>query len=385
MVKKVTSGYLYARAQDERKNRAPLTCSDVLGKNLCPGQMYLEDPKLKAILERVSPYLTHNILTENDLRMASLALEYREFQARNSPKYKPDYENPKVAYSIMSSSYPSHIPFALDHIQNKTGSNALTILSFDYNSNKLDDFQTIMQNYTNVKLNPTHWLANWGGISLVYLEVSAWLELLKMDGWNYLINLSDTDAFIVPADLIQQRVKELNGSSVLECPFRVRYPSDQKESCIIEDASYRYNDVWMDCGSSVRFAKHPAFSPRYPPYVNFKLKGSQWKVLSRAAIEKMVSSQDFWDILFSYRSSFVPDEHILYQVAKQLPDEPFIYRTIHFMKMDVPIDQKNVLEAIKRGYWFIRKVKKPQDWQVVEKVREKHFAKAKEEHRKKKK
>jgi len=110
-----------------------------------------------------------------------------------------------------------------------------------------------MQNNTDVKSLSTHWLANWGGISLVYTEISAWLELLNMEGWDYLVNMSDSDGFAVPADVIQQRIKELSGRSILECPFDVRYPQDQNnQTCIYKDVAYRYSSVWLDCGSSVR-------------------------------------------------------------------------------------------------------------------------------------
>lgn len=104
---------------------------------------------------------------------------------------------------------------------------------------------------------PTRWFGNWGGISLVYMEVSAWLELLKMENWDYLINISDGDGFVVPADLIPERLKELKGQSILECPYAVPYSQGYNSTCTVVDATYRFNDVWLDCGSSIRSVRNP--------------------------------------------------------------------------------------------------------------------------------
>jgi hypothetical protein len=311
--------------------------------------------------------------------MASLALEFQNYRAQHPLKHSTNYEDPKVAYLVMSAQTPSYLHYAFDHIRNKTNNETIIYTTFDYNSRKADEFMHVMANHPDVTVLPTRWLANWGAISLVYLEVSAWLELLKMEGWDYLINISDTDGFIVPADVIQKRLKELNGRSYIECPFMVRYPDDQNKTCMASATSYRYTDVWLDCGASVRGIKHPSLAPNYPSYADFYIKASQWKVLSRSVIEKFVLSQDFWDILFSYRNSLVPDEHVFPNAAKRiLPDEPLIYRTIH-RKTDLVsedyIDDQVVLDSIEKGYWFVRKVRQLSEWESVERVREEYFAK----------
>jgi len=100
--------------------------------------------------------------------------------------------------------------------------------------------------------------------------------------------------------------------------------------------------------------------------------------LSRSVIEKVVSSQDFWDLLFSYRNSLVPDEHVFINAVKRiLPDEQFIYRTVH-KKMDLlnenVIDDKEISTAIEQGYWFVRKIRQAIEWQSVARIREKYFS-----------
>ena len=124
--------------------------------------------------------------------------------------------------------------------------------------------------------------------------------------------------------------------------------------------------------------KHPKFSPKYPPYLNRALKASQWKVLTRSVIEKLVASQDFWDILFSHRYAMIPDEHAIVNAVKRvLPDEPFIYHNVHWKSWNGEkyFDEQDVLSAIERGSWFIRRIRKLEEWAVVERVREEQYAK----------
>jgi hypothetical protein len=50
------------------------------------------------------------------------------------------------------------------------------------------------RNMNNVFLSRRRFLTSWGGISLVYAEMNAFIELLQMSpSWDWYINLSDTD------------------------------------------------------------------------------------------------------------------------------------------------------------------------------------------------
>ena len=103
----------------------------------------------------------------------------------------------------------------------------------------------------------------------------------------------------------------------------------------------------------------------------------QWKLLSRSVIEKLVSSQEFWDILFSCRSTLVPDEHALINAIKRImPQEPFIYHNIHYKNWSArPVDEEMVKKAMDGDSWFIRKLVNPEQFDMVKRMREERFNK----------
>ncbi len=74
----------------------------------------------------------------------------------------------------------------------------------------------------------------------------------------------------------------------------------------------------------------------------------------------------------------IPDEHAIINAVKRvLPDEPFIYHNVHMKSWDYEkfVEEKDVLSAIAQGSWFIRRVRKLEEWAIIERVREEYWAK----------
>jgi len=217
---------------------------------------------------------------------------------------------------------------------------------------------------TNIHLVQNRFHGAWGSISLVYLELSAIIELLRIGDanggskWTHVINLSAYDFPIKPIGKIEAFLHKHKHNNFIEA--------------LGERRQMRQSDLHISCGRNVLITNFTsnAVCPVGAQNWMFKHKpswkygeGSQWHMLTREFLEYLVSSLDQIEILFSMKYTLIPDE-AFFQTA--LLSSPFASTINRYNYRYLPwADQLEVKAKHLKGLretdaFFVRKLINPE-------------------------
>jgi len=163
----------------------------------------------------------------------------------------------------------------------------------------------------NIHLVQNRFHGAWGSISLVYLELSAIIELLRIGDenggskWSHVINLSAYDYPIKPIAKIESFLHSHKHNNFIE----VLGKQVRREM--------RQSDLHLSCGRNVLITNFTVneICPTGAQNWMFQHRrtwqygeGSQWHILTREFLEYLVSSLDQIELLFSMKYTLIPDE-----------------------------------------------------------------------------
>jgi len=190
---------------------------------------------------------------------------------------------------------------------------------------------------------------NWGGVSLLYSEFHAFLDVLHLE-WNYFINLSETDYSCKSMAYIELYLRNLEGKSLIS--------NETDHQLTVENI----NSFFVDCGTQVGIInniKNPSKTPSWLDPTYLQLAGSRWHILHRDFIEYVVRSDQAQELLFFMRNFHVPDEsyyailaahmrHTNHEMADKIVNLPS-----HVVKERITCDDVNTMKD--KEQLFMRK------------------------------
>lgn len=264
-----------------------------------------------------------------------------------------------LAYTIMVHHNPQQLEALLDALAHPT---VFIYIHIDYTAP--ESFKTIthkmVQNRTNIAIMPTSFAISWAHISLLWVEIRAFFDLLDLISFDYVINLSGSDYPIKSAITIYEHLQRRPGSNWI-------YWNDGGH---LRQTDYRLDNMFHCADKTSKICKldntprewrswaalHELFPHRY--------KSSQWVILHRSAVEYMRSSEA-GKLLFTWAEHTIcPDEMIL---PTFFAASPFVNRTFKDPKrlmrwnrgmhpLEWSVEDKDSIWWWQKYFFWIRKV-----------------------------
>ena len=168
----------------------------------------------------------------------------------------------------------------------------------------------------------------WGDITLVYTEVLLWLRLnqqLSHWEWDYLINLSGSDIPVVPLDAVAEYFQPYlatasapaaRGTGSTSWIYSHNNTNEFRQTYVLPEKEAHKLIVAFD------LRQNETNFGRYRARVNMtRLLGcSQWHVLHRTMLERLVSTPEVESFLYSMKHTSIPDESFFASAAQWLVD-----------------------------------------------------------------
>ncbi|KAJ3094197.1 hypothetical protein HDU96_001793 [Phlyctochytrium bullatum] len=164
----------------------------------------------------------------------------------------------------------------------------------------------------NVFMATHRYRGRWGHISLMWMQLSGFFELMDMADWDHVINLS---AFNVPLRKGREIQRILN------------LPTNKGKNFV----SY-----WGEYSTNNGGAKHPnEVGLLFPPFPRWRAcKHHQWVILSREFVEYIRESSEVAMTLAFTEQTWIPDESFFCYVLINTPrfSETIINENMHFIQ-----------------------------------------------------
>jgi Core-2/I-Branching enzyme len=273
---------------------------------------------------------------------------------------KPHYH---LAYVLMVHSNSQNVAALIDALADPTVFIYIHVELFAPES--FQQIRALVQTRTNVALMPTQFAVSWGNISLLWVEIRAFFDLLDLILFDYVINLSGADYPLKSAKTIYEHLGKKPNSNW------VWWKADGAK--IQADLNYRMYNMFH-CRESEQEGKcmytYPPQIQGYREFDGYKdlfpqfHKTSQWMVLHRSTVEYLRSSEAGKLFVMHMEHAAVPDEIFF---ATFLSSTPFASRTFRDPKRlmfwygaehpyEWTRDDESVIDSWESHFLWIRKV-----------------------------
>ena len=256
-------------------------------------------------------------------------MPFLNFDGREDPKamvpatLRPHY---RLAYVLMVHHKPENVAALVDALADKNVFIYIHVEVFAPNS-FYEEIQEIVRTRKHVALMPTRFAVSWAHVSLIWVEVRAFFDLLDMISFEYVINLSGADYPLKSAKTIYQHLEKKPKSNWVwwktdgektawEIEGRTHYMFHCREG-EIEGERDKCNFYPMNIQG---YREFDGFKDLFPQV----LKTSQWMILHRSAVEYLRSSEAGKLLLMHFEHSLIPDELFF---STFLASSPFNTRT----------------------------------------------------------
>jgi Core-2/I-Branching enzyme len=287
-----------------------------------------------------------------------------------SPSEKPHY---RLAYIVMVHQDAENVEALLDALEDPT---VFIYLHVDLSSPQ--SFHQVISNLVkdreNIAIMPNPFAITWSHISMLWVEIRAFFDLLDLISFDYVINLSGSDYPLKSAKTIFDHLErkpqsnwlwwKADGSKTigdLETRFLPmyhcrEYGGDWKNRCLMQP--------WEPKGQR----EFTGYSDLFPQL----FKTSQWMILHRSTVEYLRTSEAGKLFLMHSEHTAIPDEMFF---ATLLATTPFNGRTFRDPKRLMfwnggshPYvwtgENKGVIKAWEKHFLWIRKVDVTRDQQL---------------------
>lgn len=287
---------------------------------------------------------------------AEIALPFLNYK----PKYTHENSKPhyNLAYMLLVHENPDNVKALIDALSDPT---VFIYIHIDVGSPSsfVEEISKYIAERENVAIMPTTFAISWCHVSLLYVEIRAFFDLLDMIDFDYVINLSGADYPLKSAATIYRSLERIPGSNWL-------WWDDSKR----EHIELRTENMFhcADVGAKRCSMSHTPMEPRAwePLYYLFphRYKSSQWMILHRSIIEHLRNSEAGKLLMMWAENMLCSDEMIL---ATFFASSPFASKTFRdpkrlirwnggFHPYDWNKDDKALIETWQQHFFWIRKV-----------------------------
>jgi hypothetical protein len=197
---------------------------------------------------------------------------------------------------------------------------AFVLLHVDLRSHRLfEKVNAACAGRQNVHITARRGRGHWGHISLVFIHISAMLELLSLTDVDYMINLSARDYPLLRNYAIHQQLQSITNDTGKD--IFIHLPGNDGE------AEKRFRSTWLLKPDGRGIANMG--SERELPRAlrgGLVVKQHQWMVISPAALQSMLESGEAMNILAYAEFSYIPDESYF---ATTLVNSPQLRERVH--------------------------------------------------------
>jgi len=270
-----------------------VSCYKTVKDAICEEGIY-QDEDLMDYFSRSYPYFNSTTITMNDIRMVQ---HFKSFDAHKPHFHKrtlTDVKEVKIAFLLLVHHSPKSVFRLLNLLQHP---NHVFLIHVDMASDRsvTEALQYYTREMNNVKI-VSNVEGQHSGISLVYAEVSAYMDLLRWTtDWDYVINLSESDYTVKSVEEIRTMTYNLNYESSI---FYYPHGTIQQE---------RIHPFSVECWGAIIAVNYTKWFYRPIP-MDLAYKGSQWHVVHRDFIEFLVNNPKSRELLFFLKNACVPDE-----------------------------------------------------------------------------
>ena len=239
-----------------------------------------------------------------------------------------------------------------------------------------EEMQNLLEERGDFTIMPTSFHVTFAHISLLWIEIRAFFDLLDLIDFDYIINLSGSDYPLKSAETIYRACQRLPGSNWLWWDTKSRQISGRTEYmyyCAKDDSQF----CSFSEAINKEFRSWESMSDLFPT----RYKSSQWVILHRTAVEYIRSSEAGKLLMMWAESTQCPDEMVL---ATLLGASPLVNQTYRDPKRllrwlpwgwhpyEWQKEDRGVIETWQDHFLWIRKVdvtKEPELKEILDDIR----------------
>lgn len=241
----------------------------------------------------------------------SNALSHLNFDGSQSPREltagltsKPYY---KLAYVVMVHANTDNVAALIDALADPT---VFIYLHVDLNAEETfhEEVRELVRGRRDIALMPKPLAVSWAHVSLIWVEIRAFFDLLDLISFDYVINLSGADYPLKSAKIIYNHLERKSGSNWMW------WSTDYKNSWELDTRWYNmyhcreYGGTWEKrcffTNSIHGYREFDGYKDLFPRL----FKTSQWLILHRTAVEYIRSSEAAKLLLMHAEHTLMPDE-----------------------------------------------------------------------------
>lgn len=243
---------------------------------------------------------------------AEAAFPFLNYDGNLSPKHelsitsKPSY---RLAYVLMVHSNTDNIAALINALADPT---VFIYIHVDLGASESfhEEIRKLVEGRTDIAIMPTPFAVAWAHISLIWVELRAFFDLLDLIQFEYIINLSGTDYPLKSAKTIYEHLQKKPASNWLW------WNAESKNAWELE---YRMQNMFhcRELQAGTEWENRCSYPPQphgLREFDGFKdlfprlYKTSQWMILHSSAVSYLRSSEAGKLLLMHSEHSHIPDE-----------------------------------------------------------------------------
>jgi Core-2/I-Branching enzyme len=289
------------------------------------------------------------------------ALHFLNFEGKQTPEDIANIQSKhhyRIAYVVMVHWNTDNVAVLLDAISDPT---VFIYLHVDLSAPESyhQEIRDIVKGRPNVALMPTSFAVTWSHVSIVWVEMRAFFDLLDLISFDYVVNLSGSDYPLKSADTIFRHLERRPGSNWMwwmdaihgQMEWRIlsmfHCRGQWETKCVFGDLEY----------GARSFDGYQQLFPKI-------WKTSQWIILHRSSVEYLRSSEAGKLLLMHSEHTNIPDEYFFPTLFAATPLVERTYRdpkrlmvwTGELHPYEWKVEDAGVIKAWAKHFLWIRKV-----------------------------
>jgi hypothetical protein len=228
---------------------------------------------------------------------------------------KPHY---RLAYVIMAHSNAENVAALIDALADPT---VFIYLHVDLAADEAfhQEMRDLVKDRQHIYLMPNPLAVSWSHVSLIWVEIRAFFDLLDLINFEYVINLSGADYPLKSANTIYHHLEKRPGSNW------IWWSTAGKNTW---ELNHRWHNMFHCRDYRGSWEKRCIFTPEAHGYREFDgytalfphlYKTSQWLILHRSSVEYLRSSEAGKLLLMHSEHTLIPDEMFFSTFFAQTP------------------------------------------------------------------
>jgi hypothetical protein len=291
---------------------------------------------------------------------ANVALPFLNYDGSQTPAVTAKKPHYNLAYVLLVHDSISNVKSLINAIADDT---VFVYVHIDLSApmSFQEDLRKFANERKNVVIMPTAFSIIWGHISLLWVEIRAFFDLLDLITFDYVINLSGSDYPLKSAVTIHKTLERMPGMNWLwwndDKEWEIEMRTEHLFQCTIADTKkceFTFKNQGME------WRPWSGLEELYPK----RYKTSQWLILHYSAVQHLRESEAGKLLMIWAENTLIPDEMIL---ATFFGNSPMANRTMRDPKRLMRwrgnphpeswrLPDKETIETWQRHFLWIRKV-----------------------------